>query len=114
MADIPPACPASGNKALITITLTADVVNLSARHRRRQFRCSASPAGPGFTGTILAGLPQLRRINAVQPQPRIAYLECIAINRSRFALQQHGVHALGCDRGCGKNQNQQRNSERRV
>jgi hypothetical protein len=37
LPDIPTACPASGNKALITIPLAADAVNLSTRHGRRQF-----------------------------------------------------------------------------
>ena len=111
LPDIPPAYPASGNKALITITLAADAVNFSTRHCRRQFRCGATPASPGFARTVFAGLPNLRRINAVQPQPRITHLQRIAINRTRLALQQDGIDALGRDRRGSQAQNQQRESE---
>ena len=111
LPDIPPACPAGRYKTLITIPLAADAVNFSARHCRRQFRCSAAPAGPGFAGTVFAGLPKLRRVNAMQTKPRIADLERIAIDGSRFALQQHGVHALGFSRRRSNANSKQRKSE---
>jgi hypothetical protein len=57
-------------------------------------------------------LPQLRRINAVQPQPRIAHLERIAINRPRFALQQYGIHALGFSGRCSNANSKQRQESR--
>jgi hypothetical protein len=94
LPDIPPLRPASGNKALVTITFAADAVNFPTRYSRRQFGCGAAPAGPGIAGTIFADLPKLRRINAVQAQPNLTNLQRIAINRSRLALQQNGIHAL--------------------
>ena len=47
----------------------------------------------------------------MQPQPRIAYLERIAINRPRFALQQHRIHALSFSGRRSNANRKQRNGE---
>jgi hypothetical protein len=78
---------AGRHKALVAITLTADAMDLPASHRCRQLGCSAAPAGPRLASLILACLPKLRRVNAMQAQPNLTNLQRIAINRSRFALQ---------------------------
>jgi len=105
---------AGRHKALVAITLTADAVNFSSCYCRRQFGCGATPASPGFARTVFAGLPNLRRINAVQPQPRITHLQRIAINRTRLALQQDGIDALGFSRCCSNANSKQGNSKHRV
>jgi len=87
LADITPPGPAGGNKALITIPLAADAVNFPTRYGRRQFRCGAAPASPGIAGTVFANLPKLRRVNAMEAQPRITHLQGVAINRARLPLQ---------------------------
>ena len=111
LPDIPPARPASGNKALITIPLAADAVNFPTRDCRRQFGCSTAPASPGFARAVFTGLSKLRRVNAMQTKPRITHLQGVAINRARLALQQDRLHALGRDRRGSQAQNQQRESE---
>ena len=111
LPNIPPACPAGGNKALITIPLAANAMNFPTRYGRRQFRSSTTSAGPGIAGTVFASLPKLRRINAMQAQPNLTNLQRISINRPRLALQQDGIHALGRDRRGSQAQNQERKSK---
>jgi hypothetical protein len=113
LADIPPACPASGDKALIAIPLAANAVNFFSCYCRRQFGCGATSAGPGIAGTVFACLPKLWRINAMQAQPNLANLQRIAINRPGFSLQQNGIHALGRDRRRSQAKNQQRQGNRK-
>ena len=87
LPKITPPGPAGGNKALITIPLAANAVNFPTRYGRRQFGCSATPASPSLASAVFASLPKLRRVNAMQAQPRITDLQGIAINRARLALQ---------------------------
>ena len=46
----------------------------------------------------------------MQTKPHIAQLQRIAINRPRFALQQHGIHTLGLG-WSGNAKSKQRNSQ---
>lgn len=87
LPNITPLRPASGHKAPVAITLTADAMDLPASHRCRQLGCSAAPAGPGLASLIRACLPQLRRVDTMQAQSGVADLQRIAINRARLALQ---------------------------
>jgi hypothetical protein len=50
-------------------------------------RCGATSASPSFASLILACLPKLRRVNAMEAQPNLTNLQRIAINRPGFALQ---------------------------